>query len=225
MGKTIIAVVLLVIAVFAVYMGFSSYEQQRELLPTGISKEDAQYLREENQLQTHLAVAAPAGWQSLGSSINPIDGVKTQQLFHTQEDGIPGKELSLVLSFDNGRLSSKNVGIYLEAGGMVAPASLDDEYHTPVRMRFDDGKPISQKWTITDDHKALTPCTDWWSINDYAVSPATPPTPYSNGVRFLGQLLHHKKLIVEFSLYEEAPRTVTFNIDGLADEMKKAGLR
>lgn len=37
-------------------------------------------------------------------------------------------------------------------------------------------------------------------------------------------LVQHNKLVLEFSYYEKAARTVTFDIAGLADKMKATNL-
>jgi hypothetical protein len=36
--------------------------------------------------------------------------------------------------------------------------------------------------------------------------------------------MQHKKLVVEFSYYEQAPRTVTFDLSGLADKLRSDNL-
>ncbi len=87
---------------------------------------------------------------------------------------------------------------------MVASQGYDSEYSTAVRLKFDDEKPLRQTWGISDDHRMLF--------------------PFGRERQFLNQLTQHRKLVLEFSYYEQAARTVTFNLSGLADKMKSEAL-
>lgn len=78
------------------------------------------------------------------------------------------------------------------------------QYDTDVRFRLDDEKPIHQTWGIADSHDAIF--------------------PFGHERQFLSQLIKHKKLILEFSYYERAPRTISFEISGLAEKMKEKKL-
>jgi hypothetical protein len=88
---------------------------------------------------------------------------------------------------------------------MVSPLSYDSHSSTPVRLKFDDERPVRQAWGIADNRETLF--------------------PHGSEKQFLSQLIGHKKLILEFSYYEKAPRTITFELSGLADQMKSAGLQ
>jgi len=87
---------------------------------------------------------------------------------------------------------------------MIAPISYEQEYRTSVRIKFDDEKPTRQTWGISDDHDALFPS--------------------GREKLFLSQVLKHKKLVLEFSYYEKAPRAITFDLPGLAEKLDSAGL-
>jgi hypothetical protein len=90
---------------------------------------------------------------------------------------------------------------------MVEPAgygSDEEDSSTSVRLRFDEEKLARQTWGITEDHEALYPS--------------------GHQKQFLCQLMQHKKLVLEFSYYEQAPRTVIFDLSGLADKMKSDSL-
>jgi hypothetical protein len=113
----------------------------------------------------------------------------------------------LTVCFKNGKLcGGQSVGVSIDVHGMVAPLGYEEgeEYSAHVRLRFDNEKPASETWGIADSHNALF--------------------PYGHEKQFLGQLLRHSKLFLEFSYYEQAPRTVTFDISGLAGKMKSDGL-
>lgn len=114
----------------------------------------------------------------------------------------------LQMCFQDGRLcSGRTVGVALDVHGMVEPAgygSDEEDSSTSVRLRFDEEKLVRQTWGITEDHEALYPSR--------------------HQKQFLGQLMQHKKLVVEFSYYEQAPRTVTFDLSGLADKLRSDNL-
>jgi hypothetical protein len=152
-------------------------------------------------------------WGVSGVSANPIDGSKTE--FLTTEsvapDGADADSLhyaKLQMCFQNGRLcSGRTVGVALDVHGMVEPAgygSDEEDSSTSVRLRFDEEKLARQTWGITEDHEALYPS--------------------GHQKQFLCQLMQHKKLVLEFSYYEQAPRTVIFDLSGLADKMKSDSL-
>lgn len=144
------------------------------------------------------APAAPTStWYVQTPSVNPIDGVKTQLL---STEGTP--EGSLVLAFDNGKLSTKHVGLRVQTSQGII--DYNEYSRATVRLRFDDESPTTQSWGVSDDHTSVT--------------------PYQHEDHFLSQILSHKKLVVEYRLYERAPQTVTFILTGLAGEMIKAGL-
>jgi len=151
-------------------------------------------------------------WEDSGVSTNAIDGTKTEFLSieSTDADGLDFGKLhyaELRICFENGKLcGGRHVGVALNVHGMVQPLGYEtgEEYSTAVRLRFDDEKPARQTWGIADSHDALF--------------------PYGREKQFLTQLTKHDKLILEFSYYEKAARTVTFEISGLADKMKAVNL-
>ena len=145
-------------------------------------------------------------WEDSGTSVSAIDGVKTEFLSieSTEPDGIDFGNLhyaDLRICFENGKLcGGKHVGVGVTVHGMLASAGYDSEYSTAVRLKFDDDKPISQMWGISDSHDTLF--------------------PYGKEGQFLSQLTQHNKLVLEFSYYEKAARTVTFDLAGLTEKMK-----
>lgn len=152
-------------------------------------------------------------WETSGLSTNPIDGTKTE--FLTTEsvtpDGADADSLhyaKLQMCFQDGTLcSGRTVGVALDVHGMVEPTgygSDEEDSSTSVRLRFDEEKLARQTWGITEDHESLYPS--------------------GHQKQFLSQLMQHNKLILEFSYYEQAPRTVTFDLSGLADKMKSDNL-
>jgi len=149
-------------------------------------------------------------WEDSGTSVSAIDGAKTELLSmeSTDADGVDFGKLhyaDLRICFENSKLcGGKHVGVGVAVHGMLASKGYDSEYSTPVRLKFDDDKPTSQTWGISDSHDTLF--------------------PYGKEEQFLSQLMQHNKLVLEFSYYEKAPRTVTFDLSGLADKMKSENL-
>ncbi|MBZ5719200.1 MAG: hypothetical protein LAO03_02360 [Acidobacteriia bacterium] len=151
-------------------------------------------------------------WEDSGVSTNAIDGRKTEffSMESSDADGMDFGKLhyaELRICFDNGKLcGGRHVGVAVNVHGMVEPLGYEtgQQYSTAVRLKFDDEKPVSQTWGIADSHDALF--------------------PYGREKQFLALLVQHNKLILEFSYYEKAARTVTFDISGLADKMKAANL-
>jgi len=142
--------------------------------------------------------------------VNAIDGTKTEFLSmdSVDADGMDAGRFqyaNLRVCFANGRLcSGKSVGVAVEVHGIVKPISSEEDYSTSVRLKFDDEKAVSQTWGIADSHDALF--------------------PYGKEKQFLIQLLRHNKLVLEFSYFEKAPRTVSFELMGLMDKMKSEGV-
>ncbi len=149
------------------------------------------------------AVIAPtSAWITRAVQVNPIDGVRTQFIVNT---GDSTRDEKLVLSFENGHLSTKHVGIVLQTRSIVASIDYgDNEYHARVRIKFDDEQPKTQDWVICDGKDALTP---------------------RGNKQFLEQLLKHNRLVVEFSNLDESEHTVTFDLAGLNDTLKAAGVK
>jgi hypothetical protein len=142
--------------------------------------------------------------------VNAIDGTKTEflSLDSTDADGTAGGRLSyaeLQICLEQGKLCGNNsVGVGVTVHGMVDPVNYESRFSTPVRLRFDEDKPSRQTWGITDSQEALF--------------------PHGGQNQFLLQLIRHKTLVLEFSYYEKAPRTVTFDLSGLNDSLKSLGI-
>lgn len=149
-------------------------------------------------------------WENSGVSTNAIDGTKTEFLSmeSSDADGVDFGKLhyaELRICFENGKLcGGQHVGVGVTVHGMVAPLNFESEYSTQVRLKFDDDKPLRQTWGISDSHDTLF--------------------PHGRERQFLTQLTQHNKLVLEFSYYEKAARTVTFDISGLASKMKSETL-
>lgn len=155
-----------------------------------------------------------SSWHVQDPEINPLDGAKTQFLSTGSLEGkleehyisglgsLPNYKSTakIVLCFENGKLcSSRSIGARIDVDGFVSSDS------GSVRLKYDDGQPIRQRWSASDSHNSLF--------------------PYGREKQFLAALLGHKQLYFEFSKYEEAEQVVTFDVAGLADAMKNAGLK
>jgi hypothetical protein len=57
---------------------------------------------------------------------------------------------------------------------MLASLGYESEYSTPVRLKFDDDRPLRQTWGISDSHDTLF--------------------PFGREKQFLTQLMQHNKL-------------------------------
>jgi hypothetical protein len=135
-------------------------------------------------------------WIVQAPKVNPVDGSRDQILV-LHAEGRP--QIAIVLAFHNGRLYQGDIcGVRIDVDGFVTTEGSN------VRLRFDDGKISEGQWAGTDSHESLFP-------SGYQVA-------------FLKNLMSHTKLAFEFSLYEGAPQTVTFNIAGLSDVMKTNSL-
>ena len=151
-----------------------------------------------------------AHWENSSVTTNAIDGTKTEflSLESSDADGIDFGKLhyaELRICFENGKLcGGKHVAVGVTVHGMLSSEGYDSQYSTAVRLKLDDEKPLSQTWGISDSHDSLF--------------------PYGREKQFLGQLIQHNKLVLEFSYYEKSARTVTFDLSGLADKMKAENL-
>jgi hypothetical protein len=162
----------------------------------------------------HLREADPhCGWKphwyhSEGKT-NAIDGTKSDflSLESTDADGVNFGRLqyaTLRLCFENKKLCGhRAVGVGVTVNGMLQPSS-GLNYATPVRLKFDDEQAARQTWGISDDHDTLFPS--------------------GREKQFFSQLLGHNKLVLEFSYYQKAPRTITFDLAGLSDTLQTNAL-
>lgn len=148
-------------------------------------------------------------WVDLGITTNAIDGTKREHLSLESTDTLltsvgESSHAEFTLCFEDGRLCREVVAVGVKVHRMVEPLSYESQTDTPIRIRFDDEKPSRQTWSIADSHDALF--------------------PFGREEQFLLQLIRHKKLILEFSYYEKAPQTLTFEIYGLDDKLKSIGI-
>lgn len=150
-------------------------------------------------------------WYDYGVSTDAVDGTKTQFLMleSSDPDGVDYGDLhyaKLTICFKNGKLcGGRNVGVGVTVHGIVSSLSHDRNYGTRVRLKFDDERPVLERWAITANRVTLF--------------------PNGSEKQFLSQLLHHQKFILELSYYKEASRTITFELAALADRMQAAGLQ
>jgi hypothetical protein len=133
-------------------------------------------------------------WRVSDPDINAMDGASTQFVS-------AGNTIRLVLCFTNGKPCSGGV----TSVDLRTPCWIDSDdpgsYHRRIRIKFDDGKPRTESWGITDDHKSLIP-----------------PRPQA----FVAELKQHKKFVVELGCDRSDPGTVvTIEIEGLQDALKQ----
>jgi hypothetical protein len=149
-------------------------------------------------------------WYHIDGGTNAIDGTKTDflSLDSTDADAVNFGRLhyaTLKLCFENKKLCRhRAVGAGITVNGMLQSASSESSYSTPVRLKFDDEQAARQTWGISDDHDTLFPS--------------------GREKQFFSQLLAHNKLILEFSYYQKAPRTITFDLAGLSDALQTNAL-
>ncbi len=106
-----------------------------------------------------------------------MDGVKTTFLMN----GYGSSNIVI-------RLRGKRLDAYVTTPEMVG---YDD---TSVRVRFDDGKPISQVWSRSEDYHALFCPDPRWLVANFKTS---------------------KKFYIEYRPYEKLPETLSFDVGGL----------
>ena len=149
-------------------------------------------------------------WETYGEIVNKMDGTRSQHVFlesSDADDTVAGSlhYPELRLCFHNGKLCGGNsIGVAIAGHTMIEPLDYDRSHSTSVRIRFDDAKPVRQVWGISDDDKALF------------------PSGYEK--QFANELLNHKVLYVEFAYFHQAPRTVSFQLDGLQEMLAKQNL-
>ena len=148
-------------------------------------------------------------WYDTGAITNALDGTRKEflSLESTDADGVDYGRLhyaTLKLCFKNGKpCGGDTMAIAFDVHGWVRSLDSDTQYKTSVRFRFDSELLKKQVWTIADSREALGP---------------------PSGKVFILQLSQHQQLILEFSYDEHSPRTLTFDLPGLAEKMKSAGL-
>lgn len=117
-----------------------------------------------------------SNWR-IEESTNTIDGAKTTILENNQGTA------AIVIRFRD-----KTLDAYVATPEMVG------YNHASVRIRFDDGAPLRQNWSRSEDYKALF-------------------SPDPRG--FLARLQASKVFYIEYEPYEKVPETLTFDVGGL----------
>jgi len=127
-----------------------------------------------------------------------MDGTKTVVISRDAENDIQGwlesNRPSLIV-----RCQERKTEAYIVTG-TAANVEYDTDSHT-VRLRFDDGKPITQHWSASTDDKAL-------------FAP--------NAIEFAKNLVGSKLLTFEFTPFNANPAVVHFRLEGLAPYLQKA---
>jgi hypothetical protein len=179
-------------------------------VPSTAAKSEASFDPCESLREADPHCGWKAHWESSSVTTNAIDGTKTEflSLESSDADGTDFGKLhyaELRICFENGKLCGEHhVRVGVTVHGMLSSKGYEAEYSTPVRLKLDEEKPLSQTWGISDDHDTLF--------------------PYGREKQFLGELMEHNKMVLEFSYYEKSARTVTFDLPGLADKMKAENL-
>jgi type VI secretion system protein VasI len=142
-------------------------------------------------------VGAEAQWQ-IREDKSAMDGTKTVVISRDAENDIQGwlesNRPSLIV-----RCQERKTEAYIVTG-TAANVEYDTDSHT-VRLRFDDGKPITQHWSASTDDKAL-------------FAP--------NAIEFAKNLVGSKLLTFEFTPFNANPAVVHFRLEGLAPYLQKA---
>ena len=125
---------------------------------------------------TSPAVPPQSNWR-INESTGSMDGVHTTVIANRYGD----QEIII-------RFRGKSLDAYV-----ATPEIVDDE-DAPVRVRFDDGKPISQVWSRSKDYRAVFSPDPRW---------------------FVSKLQASKKFYIEYHPYEKVPETLSFDVAGL----------
>lgn len=151
-----------------------------------------------NPLITPGASATAEGQWQIREDKPPMDGSKTVVISRDAENDIQGwlesNRPSLIV-----RCQERKTETYIVTG-TAATVEYDTDNHT-VRLRFDDGKPITQHWSASTDDKAL-------------FAP--------NAIEFAKSLAGSKSLTFEFTPFNANPAVVHFRLEGLAPYLQKA---
>jgi hypothetical protein len=170
--------------------------------PTSLNNGSASGSTEKNSLpQVSAPPTKASAWRVEPVRIDPMDGSKLQFI---STPYIGGCDLNLC--FENQKPCK--VPVYVRApGNCIIESNIVGEdytgYERSVRIRFDDEKPITERWTITDDRKAI--------------APRSPEL-------FKAALRKHKTLWVEFGCDASDNDTVFFNIEGMDEALRSAGI-
>ncbi len=130
----------------------------------------------EGTLPTQGATPSQSNWH-VDTSTDSIDGAKTTVLACGDGDE------RIIIRFRGNRLEAY----------VTTPEIVDNE-DAPVRIRFDDGKPISQQWSRSEDYTAVFAPDPRW---------------------LLAKLQRSKKFYIEYHPYQKVPETLSFDVAGL----------
>jgi hypothetical protein len=135
-------------------------------------------------------VTAGSQWQ-VREERSAMDGSKTVTVLREAENDIQGwlevKKPTLLV-----RCKERQTDVYV-ATGMAASVEYGTDDHT-VRLRFDDGAPITQHWSES-------------TANDALFAP--------NAVQLARRMAKAKTVAFEFTPFDANPAVVRFNLDGL----------
>jgi hypothetical protein len=124
-----------------------------------------------------------------------MDGAVTQRI-------TTNGYIHLVVCFKNGKPCSVPVAVVPPSGCFIESNVEGSSYSRRIRYKFDDGKPQTAVWGISDGHNGIFP---------------------HNSRAFIEELKKHKSFDVEFGCDESDPGVVTtMNIVGLEDSLKAA---
>lgn len=130
-----------------------------------------------------------SAWE-FNDTVNAMDGRHTA----VASLDAPGKHASLIIRCRNTTLPSD---LLCNGGGKLdAYVVTDDIVHQypTVRVRFDDGRPVSENWNRSGDYKAM-----------FA------PNPH----QLVSALMKSKQFFIEYPPYERIPETINFSVKGL----------
>lgn len=130
------------------------------------------------------------GWQ-VSEGTSQMDSSQTVRLSLLSEGPIQGWLESEHPALDIRCLEDKTA-VYVVTG-TAASVEYGTETHT-VRMRFDDGKPITQHWSESTDSKAL-------------FAP--------NAIPLAKQLTKHNRFTFEFTPFQASPAIAVFELNGI----------
>ncbi len=135
--------------------------------------------------------ATGAGEWHVNEERSAMDGSKTVTVFREAENDVQGwldaKKPTLLV-----RCKENQTDVYV-ATGMAASVEYGTDTHT-VRLRLDDGGPITQHWSESTGNDAL-------------FAP--------NAVQLATRMANAKTLAFEFTPFNANPAVVRFNLDGL----------
>lgn len=156
-------------------------EQHRLLREQGLARE------EQNRKDGIVITLATFGW-ILQENTNKMDGTKTLMLRHAAENESDKK---LVIT-----CAENKTKVYVAVASQVEST----EYRSPVRLKFDDGPAIKERWGVSDGGEAL-------------FAP--------NGMALLRRLSRSKQFLFEYTPFRMSDRVIAFHLVGLNEQLPK----